>query len=254
MESTGKIALVTGGGRGLGRNMVKHLAEQGHDVIITWFSKKDEADAVVNEVQAKGRKAVALKLDAGDIASFPTFVQEFAETLKSTFSKEKFDFLVNNGGMGATIPFMNVTEENLDRFYSVHYKGVFFLSQKLVPLMNDCGRIINISTGTTRFVNPGYAIYASMKSGVETLTRYMAKELGHRKINVNVVAPGPVETDFNNAFIRNTPPAKNRMAENTALGRVGEPEDIGPVVAFLCSEAARWINGQRIEVSGGIGL
>lgn len=254
MESTNKIALVTGGSRGLGKNMAQHLAADGHEVIITYFTKKDEADSVVAEIESKGRKAAALKLDVGDIGSLSDFVNTLAGLLKSKFGKERFDFLVNNGGMGATIPFMNVKEEDLDRFYNVHYKGVFFLTQKSLPLMNDGGRIVNISTGTTRFVNPGYSIYASMKTGVETLTRYLAKELGNRKITVNTVAPGAVETDFNNAFIRSTPQVKSRIAENTALGRVGESEDIGPVVAFLCSEGARWVNGQRLEVSGGINL
>jgi NAD(P)-dependent dehydrogenase (short-subunit alcohol dehydrogenase family) len=253
-QATNKIALITGGSRGLGRSMAKHLAAKGHDIIITYFTKKEEAEKVVAELETAGRKAIALKFDAGDISSIQDFVKQIGYTLKIQFGKESFDFLINNGGMGATIPFMNATEQDVDRFYNVHYKGVFFLTQKLLPLMNDGGRIVNISTGTTRFANPGYSIYASMKSAVETLTRYLAKELGSRKITVNVVAPGPVETDFNNAFIRNTPQAKERMSMNTALGRVGEPDDIGPVVAFLCSDDARWITGQRIEVSGGISL
>ncbi|HWB64947.1 MAG TPA: SDR family oxidoreductase [Chitinophagales bacterium] len=254
MHTTGKIALITGGSRGLGRNMAQHLAKEGHDVVVTYNASKEEAETLVKEIESNGVKAAALKLDVGDIASLTGFTEEVSTVLKSKFGKEHFDFLVNNAGMGATIPFVKATEEDVDRFYNVHYKGVFFLTQKLLPLMNDGGRIINLSTGTTRFANPGYAIYASMKSAIETLTRYMAKELGPRKIAVNVVAPGPVETDFNGAFIRNNPDRKAMMAANTALGRVGEPDDIGGVVAFLCSEDARWINGQRIEVSGGINL
>jgi NAD(P)-dependent dehydrogenase (short-subunit alcohol dehydrogenase family) len=234
--------------------MAKHLAAQGHDVIITYHSKKDEADAVVAEIKAIGRKAAALKFDVGDIAHIGGFVSELTDTLLSVFGRTHFDFLVNNAGMGATIPFVNATEDDVDRFYNVHYKGVFLLIQRCLPIMNDGGRIINISTGTTRFANPGYHIYASMKSAVETLTRYLAKDLGARKITVNVVAPGPVETDFNNATIRSNEHIKTHLSNITALGRVGEPDDIGGVIAFLCTEEARWISGQRIEVSGGINL
>ena len=182
------------------------------------------------------------------------FVAEVAETLKTKFGRERIDFLINNGGMGQTIPFANATENDVDRFYNVHYKGVFFLIQNALPIINDGGRIINISTGTTRFVNPGYHIYASMKSAVETLTRYLAKDLGTRQITVNVVAPGAVETDFNNAFIRSNEHVKKIIIGNTPLGRVGMPDDIGMVIAFLCSDGSRWINGQRIEVSGGVNL
>ena len=254
MESTNKIALITGGSRGLGRNMAKHLAAKGHDVIITYNSKKDEAEEVVREIEAQGRKGAALKLDVGDIKSLAGFVSEVSLLLKSKFGAERFDFLINNGGMGGSIPFTTATEDDVDRFYNVHYKGVFFLTQYALPILNDGGRIVNLSTGTTRFANPGYSIYASMKSAIETLTRYLAKDLGPRRITVNVVAPGPVETDFNNAAIRSNPELKARLATVTALGRVGEPDDIGGVVAFLCSEDARWISGQRIEVSGGINL
>lgn len=254
MQATNKTALITGGSRGLGKNMAKHLAAQGHDVIITYHSKKDEAEVVVAEIKATGRKAAALKFDVGDIAHIGGFVSELTDTLQSVFGRTHFDFLINNAGMGATIPFINATEDDVDRFYNVHYKGVFLLIQRCLPIMNDGGRIINISTGTTRFVNPGYHIYASMKSAVETLTRYLAKDLGARKITVNVVAPGPVETDFNNATIRSNEHIKTHLSNITALGRVGEPDDIGGVIAFLCTEEARWISGQRIEVSGGINL
>jgi NAD(P)-dependent dehydrogenase (short-subunit alcohol dehydrogenase family) len=254
MSTTNKIALITGGSRGLGRNMAQHLAAKGHDVIITYNTQKDEADAVVAEIEAKGSKGAALKLDVGDIKSLQGFVSELSSLLKTKFGSDRFDFLINNAGMGGSIPFAAATEEDVDRFYNVHYKGVFFLTQYALPIINDGGRIINLSTGTTRFANPGYSIYASMKSGIETLTRYLAKDLGARQITVNVVAPGPVEKDFNNAFIRSNPEVKSRLSSVTALGRVGEPDDIGGVVAFLCSEDARWISGQRIEVSGGINL
>ena len=250
--SNSKIALITGGSRGLGRNMAQHLALEGHDVIITYNTNQTEADAVVAEIEAKGRKAVAVKLDVGNTATLAPFIAEVKELLMAKFGCERFDFLVNNAGMGATIPFANATEHDVDRFYNVHYKGVFFLTQHALPLINDGGRIINISTGTTRFVNPGYHIYASMKSAIETLTKYLSKDLGPKKITVNVVAPGAVETDFNNAFIRSNEQVQKRIAEATPLGRTGKPDDIGPVIAFLCSEGGGWVNGQRIEVSGGV--
>lgn len=249
-----KIALITGGSRGLGKNMALRLAENGTDVVITYHTKKDEAEAVVAEIRQMGRKAASMQLDAGDIASFDPFLEQLQTTLQTEFGRNTFDFLVNNGGMGATIPFAQVTEEVFDRFVNVHFKGVYFLTQKALPHMADGGRIINISTGTTRFCVPGYSVYASMKGGMETFTKYLAKEIGARGMTANVVAPGPVETDFNNAAIRTNPDRKAYLASLSPLGRVGEAEDIGGVVAFLCSDAARWINGQRIEVSGGINL
>jgi NAD(P)-dependent dehydrogenase (short-subunit alcohol dehydrogenase family) len=254
MQASNKIALVTGGSRGLGRNMATHLAAQGHDVILTYNTNEAEAKEVVSAIKATGRQAVALKLNVGDTASLSGFIESVKETLHATFSRTHFDFLINNAGMGGSIPFATATMEDVDRFYNVHYKGVFFLTQLALPILNDGGRIINISTGTTRFVNPGYHIYASMKSAIETLTRYLAKDLGSRQISVNVVAPGPVETDFNNAAIRSNPNIKAHLTAVTPLGRVGEPDDIGKVIAFLCSPDSHWINGQRIEVSGGINL
>lgn len=249
-----KIALVTGGSRGLGKNMAIRLAEKSNDVIITYHSKKDEANEVVKEIESVGSKAAALCFDAANIKSIDSFLDSVRQTLKENFQSDKFDFLINNAGMGATIPFMQATEENFDEFINVHYKSVFFLIQKSLPMMNDGGRIINISSGTTRFANPGYSIYSSAKGAVEVLTRSIAKEVGARKITVNVVAPGPIETDFNNTAIRNSGERKAMLANLTALGRVGNAEDIGGVVAFLCSQDAGWINGQRIEVSGGINL
>jgi NAD(P)-dependent dehydrogenase (short-subunit alcohol dehydrogenase family) len=234
--------------------MALKLAAEGNNVIITYHSNKTEADAVVATIQGMGQKAAALQLDAGDAASIKPFMDIVAKTLQAEFNTDKFDFLINNAGMGQTIAFADTTEEDVDKFYNVHYKAVFFITQYALPIMNDGGRIINLSSGTTRFANPGYHIYASMKSAVETLTRYLAKDLGSRQITVNVVAPGPIETDFNGAAIRNNPAVKERLSSVTPLGRVGTPDDVGGVVAFLCSDAGGWVNGQRIEVSGGINL
>jgi NAD(P)-dependent dehydrogenase (short-subunit alcohol dehydrogenase family) len=252
--SKSKIALVTGGSRGLGKNMALRLAEYGNDVIITYQSQKEAADAVVADIEATGRRAAALHLDMSDFESLDGFLNELKHTLQSRWGVASFDFLVNNAGIGATIPFTQVTEKDFDLFMNIHFKSVYFLTQKSLPLMNDNGRIINISTGTTRFCVPGYSVYASMKGAVETFTRYLAKEVGARGITANVVAPGPIETDFNNAAIRSNPDRKIAMGAQTALGRVGQAEDIGGIVAFLCSKDAGWINGQRIEASGGISL
>ncbi len=250
--SKSKIALVTGGSRGLGKDMALSLARKGVDVIITYRSGREEAGAVVESIRALGRQAAALPLDMSTTAPLGAFAGAVADQLKSTWDATGFDFLVNNAGIGASVPFEKASEEHFDEFLNVHYKGVFFLTQKLLPHLNEGGAIINISTGTTRFVNPGYSVYASMKGAVEVLTRYWAKELGARGIRCNIVAPGPVETDFNNATIRNNPQLKERLASLSPLNRVGRPEDIGGVVAFLCTDEGSWINGQRIEVSGGI--
>lgn len=254
MTEKTKIALVTGGSRGLGKNMALRLAEKGNDVIITYQSQKEAAEAVVAQIKTTGRKAVALALDVADFTSLDGFVQTLKETLQHQWNSTHFDFLVNNAGIGATIPFEQVTEEDFDRFLNIHFKSVYFLTQKTLSMLNDGGRIINISTGTTRFCVPGYSVYASMKGAIETLTKYLAKDLGARGITVNVVAPGPIETDFNNAAIRNNPERKAAMANMIALGRVGQAEDIGGVVAFLCSADGGWITGQRIEASGGVSL
>jgi NAD(P)-dependent dehydrogenase (short-subunit alcohol dehydrogenase family) len=254
MTTTSKIALITGGSRGLGKDMALALAKSGIDLIITYRTQKDEAFRVVSEIQGLGRKATALQVDTGDIASFPRFITEVKSALKNVFDVEAFDFLISNAGIGIHAPFAETTEEQFDALMNIHFKGVFFLTQKTLPLINEGGRIINISTGLARFSNPGYAAYASMKGAVETLTRYMAKELGARKIAVNVVAPGAIETDFSGGMVRDNEEINKHIASITALGRVGVPEDIGGVVAFLCSEGGRWINGQRIEVSGGMNL
>jgi NAD(P)-dependent dehydrogenase (short-subunit alcohol dehydrogenase family) len=249
-----KIALITGGSRGLGKDMALRLGEKQRDVIITYNNNRQDAETVVAQLHGMGVKAAALQLDLAAPKALDGFVQQVQTALSETFGGARLDFLVNNAGMGATIPFAQATEADFDNFMNVHFKGVFFLTQKLLPHLNDGGSIINISSGTTRFAVPGYSMYSSMKGAIEVLTRNMAKELGSRGIRVNVVAPGPVETDFNNAAIRNNPQSKGYMASNTALGRVGVAEDIGSVVAFLCSDDSRWVNGQRIEVSGGINL
>ena len=252
--STNKIALVTGGSRGLGKNMALSLAKKGINVILTYNSKKDEALAVVAEIEKAGQKAAALQLSAGDTKSFDAFFAQVKTVLKDTFNADKFDFLINNAGIGIHASFAETTEEQFDELMNIHLKGVFFLSQKALSLINDGGRIVNLSSGLARFSNPGYAAYASMKGGIETLTRYMAKELGARGIAVNVVAPGAIETDFGGGMVRDNKQVNDYVAGVTALGRVGLPDDIGGVVAFLCTGDAKWVNAQRIEVSGGMNL
>ncbi|UUW08185.1 SDR family oxidoreductase [Flavobacterium plurextorum] len=249
-----KIALVTGGSRGLGKNMAIAIAKKGIDVIITYNSKKDEADLVVKEIENLGQKAASLQLNVADTTTFDSFFKEVQTTLKSAFKTDKFDFLVNNAGIGIHNSFTATTEAEFDQLTNIQFKGPFFLTQKALNVMNDGGGIVNISTGLTRFSFPGYAAYASMKGAVETLTKYQAKELGERKIKVNVVAPGAIETDFGGGAVRDNEQLNKNIAGVTALGRVGLPDDIGGVVAFLCTEDARWVNAQRIEVSGGMNL
>lgn len=252
--ATNKIALVTGGSRGLGKNMAFALAAKGIDVILTYNSKKDEALEVVAEIEKTGQKAAALQLSAGEVKTFDAFFAEVTSILKDKFSTDHFDFLINNAGIGIHKSFADTTEDDFDTLLNIQFKGVFFLTQKALGLINNGGRIINISSGLARFSNPGYAAYASMKGAIETLTRYQAKELGARGIAVNVVAPGAIETDFGGGAVRDNVQINQYIASVTALGRVGLPDDIGGVVAFLCTEEARWINGQRIEVSGGMNL
>ncbi len=249
-----KIALVTGGSRGLGKDMALSLAKKGINVILTYRTKKEEADQVVAQIIKGNQKAIALPFDVGNIKSMDSFVMELQATLKTHWDTDKFDFLINNAGVGATIPITQVTEEAFDNLLNIHFKGVYFLTQKTLPIMNDHGGVVFISSGTTRFCVPGYSVYSSLKGAVEVFTKYVAKEFGARGIRSNIVAPGATETDFNNAAIRNNPQMKGFLASQTALGRVGQADDIGSVVAFLCTEEAKWINGQRIEVSGGINL
>jgi len=254
MESTNKIALVTGGSRGLGKNAAISIAKKGIDVVITYNSKKDEALAVVAEIEQLGQKAAAIQLNTGAIKSFDSFYTELGSVLNNTFGTDRFDYLVNNAGIGIHAAFGETTEEQFDTLMNIHFKGVYFLTQGALPMINDGGRIVNLSTGLTRFCGPGYAAYASMKGAVEVLSRYMAKELGARQIAVNMVAPGAIETDFGGGAVRDNEQMNSYIAGVTALGRAGLPDDIGGVIAFLLTEEARWINGQRIEVSGGMNL
>lgn len=246
-----KITLITGGSRGLGRNTALSVARRGGDVVLTYQSRAEDAQAVVAEIEALGRKAVALQLDTGKVADFPDFAARLRTVLDETFGRESFDHLVNNAGHGDHASIAETTEAQFDRLVDVHLKGVFFLTQTLLPLIADGGRIVNLSTGLTRFAYPGYAAYAAMKGAVEVLTRYLAKELGPRGIAVNTVAPGAIETDFGGGAVRDTAEINRFIAGITALGRVGVPDDIGPMIASLLSPDNRWVTAQRIEVSGG---
>ena len=253
-STASKIALVTGGSRGLGKEMAISLAKKGIDVILTYNSKKEEAQGIVEIIEKMGRKAAALQLNTGNSKGFDAFFSQVKALLNDHFAADKFDFLVNNAGVGLHASFGTTTEEQFDNLVNIHFKGVFFLTQKALPVMADGGGIVNISTGLARFSFPGYGAYASMKGAIETLTRYQAKELGGRKIRANVVAPGAIETDFGGGAVRDNAELNKTVAAATALGRVGLPDDIGTVVAFLCTEDAKWINAQRIEVSGGMML
>jgi NAD(P)-dependent dehydrogenase (short-subunit alcohol dehydrogenase family) len=248
-----KVALVTGGSRGLGRNTVLSLAQRGVDCIFTYHSNRAEAEKVVGLAADAGQRAVALQLDTGDVSAFDGFVASVRQAL-GKWGSERFDFLVNNAGTSHHNSIEKTTEAELDALYNVHFKGVFFLTQKLLPLINDGGRIVNVSSGLTRIIVPGSAPYAAMKGAIEVLTRYMAKELGPRRIAVNVVAPGAIATDFSNGLVRDNPVVNKHIAELTALGRVGLPDDIGPMIASLLSEENRWVNAQRIEASGGMSI
>ena len=252
--STTPIAIVTGGSRGLGKNTALHLARRGTDVILTYRSQRGEAQAVVAEIEALGRRAVALPLDVSDSSSFEAFATAVRAALASHWQRERFNALVNNAGVGAHASLMETTEAQFDSLVNIHFKGVFFLTQKLLPLMEDGGRIVNVSTGLTRFALPGYAAYASMKGAVEVMTRYMAKELGARGIAVNTVAPGEIETDFGGGAVRDNAQLNAFVASQTALGRVGQPDDIGGVISALLSPDNGWVNAQRIEASGGMFL
>jgi NAD(P)-dependent dehydrogenase (short-subunit alcohol dehydrogenase family) len=252
--SARKIVLITGGSRGLGRNSALHLAGKGVDVILTYRHGQAEAEAVVTEIESLGGRAVALALDVGHSASFPDFAERLRGVLRTHWQREHFDYLVNNAGIGIHATFAETSEAQFDELMNVHLKGSFFLTQTLLPLIVDGGRIINISSGLARFALPGYAAYAAMKGAIEVLTRYLAKELGARGIAVNTLAPGAIETDFGGGAVRDNEQLNRFVASQTALGRVGVPDDIGGAVAALLSEDSRWINGQRIEASGGMFL
>jgi NAD(P)-dependent dehydrogenase (short-subunit alcohol dehydrogenase family) len=251
MEPKNKIALVTGSSRGLGKNMALSLANKGIDVIITYHSKKDEAEAVVKEIEQLGQKAAALQLDVSNVKAFDSFIANVSQLLNNKWGATQFNYLVNNAGIDRYSKFEDTTEEAFDELFNTHFKGVYFLTQKALPLIADGGSIVNLSTGLTRFATPGYAAYASMKGAINTLTQYLAKELGPRGINVNAVAPGITDTDFTQHAL-SQPGLREFMNANTALGRVGKPGDIGGIVAFLCSDDAHWITAQRIEASGGL--
>ncbi|XRD81892.1 SDR family oxidoreductase [Dyella halodurans] len=250
---TQKIALVTGGSRGLGRSTVLSLARRGVPSIFTYHSNRTEADKVSALARDAGASAIALQLDAGNISALDGFVAGVRVAL-AELGSEHFDYLVNNAGTSHHQAFEHTTEEELDALYHVHFKGVFFLTQKLLPLINDGGRIVNISSGLTRVTIPASGAYASMKGAIEVLTRYLAKELGERRIAVNTVAPGAIATDFSGGMVRDNPEINKRVSDMTALGRVGLPDDIGPMIASLLSEDHRWVNAQRIEVSGGMSI
>lgn len=249
-----KIAIVTGGSRGLGRNAALKLAARGVDVILTYRSQRDEAEAVVAEIEGLGAKAVALQLDVAASHSFAGFAEQVKTALQSRWLRKDFDHLVNNAGIGIQASFGDTTEAQFDQLFNIHLKGVFFLTQALLPLMADGGRILNISSGLTRFALPGYAAYAAMKGAVEVLTKYLAKELGPRGISANVLAPGAIETDFGGGAVRDRGELNAFIAGQTALGRAGLPDDIGKVVASLLSDDNAWVNAQRIEASGGMFL
>jgi NAD(P)-dependent dehydrogenase (short-subunit alcohol dehydrogenase family) len=249
-----KIALVTGASRGLGRNTALNIARRGGDVVLTYWSRAADAQAVVAEIIAMGRKALALRLDTGNIAAFPSFADELRTALDDTWQRETFDHLINNAGHAEHAMIEQTTEVQFDGLVNVHFKGVFFLTQALLPLIADGGRIVNLSSGLTRVSAPGWGAYAAVKGAIEVLSVYMAKELGGRGIAVNTVAPGAIETDFFGGAVRDTPEFNKFFADMTALGRVGLPDDIGPMIANLLSEDNRWINAQRIEISGGQGI
>lgn len=252
MSENGKIALVTGGSRGLGRNSALALSKKGIDVIITYNNQKEKADDVVREIEENGHRSSVLQLDVGEVSSHGSFVSELLEILKGKWNRDSFDFLINNAGFAYNSNFGKTTEEQFDNMMNVHFKGVYFLTQSLLTCLADNGRIINFSSGLTRFTTPGWSAYASMKGAVEVMTRYMAKELGQRGIRVNTVAPGIIDTDFHHGALDAAPDLKEKIGTQMALGRIGQPEDIGGIVASLCNDEMGWITGERIEASGGM--
>lgn len=252
--NTSKIAIVTGGSRGLGRNAALKIAKNGTDLVITYHNNKEKAEEVVAEIMEIGRRAVAIQLDTSNVKEFPAFIEKLSVYLNKEYHSPNFDFLINNAGTGGHTSFIDATEEEFDSMVNIHFKGVYFLTQKLLPYLNDGGSIINISSGLARFSHPNTSMYASVKGAIEVVSRILAVELGTRKIRVNTIAPGAIQTDFNGGTVRDNETVNKMVSDLTALGRPGVPDDIGGVIAFLCTEEARWINGQRIEVSGGMHL
>lgn len=251
-NTTSKVALVTGGSRGLGKDMCLQLAKKGFDIIFTYNNSINEAASVVDEITAMGKKAKAIQLDVTNSKGFDAFVQSVKSSLKNDFAAESIFALVNNAGIAAFTSIAETSEEVFDSMVNIHLKAPYFITQKLLPVISDGGSIVNVSTGLARFSYPNYAPYAIMKAAIESLSRYQAKEFGSRKIRVNTIAPGAIATDFGGGAVRDNKDLNAMIASTTALGRVGLPDDIGSVVAFLCSDDAKWVNAQRIEVSGGV--
>lgn len=246
-----KTAIITGGSRGLGRDMAINLAKDGVNIIFTYHNNEVKANALIEEIKTLGQVAFGIQYDAQVPNSGQELITKATQYLTSIFGQPNFDILINNAGTGTSNLIEETTEDQFDDMLQIHLKSVYFLTQAALPFINEAGRIINISSGLTRFSMPGMSSYAIMKGGIEVFTRYLAKELGNRKITANVVAPGAIATDFAGGSNKNE--QKIELISNiTALGRVGEPEDIGGVISFLCSEKSGWINGQRIEVSGGM--
>lgn len=253
-RSERKLALITGGSRGLGKSAALHLARAGWDLVITYHQRAGSADETVAAIQALGRKAAALQLDTGAVGNFGAFTASLKDALRDTFGRDSVDALVNNAGNSSNVPFLETSEQEFDSLLNVHLKGVFFLTQAMVPVLADGGAILNVSSGLARFALPGKAAYATMKGGVEVLTRYLAKELGPRGIRVNTIAPGAIATDFSGGTVRDNPQVNAFVAANTALGRVGQPDDIGSAVAALLQGGMDWVNGVTVEASGGMFL
>lgn len=251
---TQRIALVTGGSRSLGKNAALKLAAKGTDILLTYHSNRQAALDVVAEIEQKGVKAAALALNVGDSSTFDAFASEVAQVLAQKWGRTTFDYLLNNAGIGLNVPFAETSEAQFDELMNIQFKGPFFLTQRLLPLLQDGGRILNVSSGLARFALPGYAAYAAMKGAMEVLTRYQAKELGGRGISVNIIAPGAIETDFGGGVVRDNAEVNRHIAAQTALGRVGLPDDIGDAIAALLSDELAWMNAQRVEVSGGMFL
>ena len=253
-NSKSKVAIVTGGNRGLGKDIALSLARRGTDVILTYNTNQQEGEKVVEEITSLGRKAVGLSLDVSKVKSFNEFLGQVRLVLRDNWNTDKVDYLINNAGIGKAIPIKDLTEEDFDTFLNIHFKGVVFLTQKILEMMNDGGGIVFITAAGDRYIVPGYTVYSSCKGAVEVFARYVAKEYGPRGIRASTVAPGGIETDFNNGFIRNNPQVQQFIKSQTALGRIGLADDIGGVVAFLCSPEAKWLTGQRLEVTGGFNL
>lgn len=249
-----KIALITGGSRGLGRSAALNMASEDVGVVITYRDQVDQAETLIAEIEEKGGSAIALKLEVGDTTGFSDFVEELQHSIELKWGATSIDFLVNNAGVGVAKPIADMTESDFDVLMNVHLKGSFFLTQKLLPLINDGGRILNVSSGLTRFSLPGYSAYAAMKGAIEVFTKYLALELGDRRIAVNVIAPGAIETDFGGGVVRDNPEVNQYVAGTTAMGRAGLPEDIGVAISSMLLNESQWMTGQRVEVSGGQSL